>query len=178
MCTTKRYVFLCQHPATHRFRDTVCDSPSVRGCVVRDFNIQLTYPCKKCFNRGIGAMHVRIPDPAFDDDVWHVPSRCFFDVGYRTLNPFQEGRSPDSCRPTSPAEPPIPENGHSLIQAQIEEDSSVCKRLIRRLTLKRKAESPCCARDSQGSPFLATRIEGSEQRIRGRIMEDRCESPF
>lgn len=176
MCTTRRYLFLCSHPATHRFRNTLCESPSVRGCKVHDFNVYLRCPCKKCANRGMPSVHMPTPEIAFND-TWHIPSRCFVDVGYRTLNPFHEDKSSEPCTPISPIEPPIPQQVLTPPVTPVKDDKNVYKRLIRRLTLRKKA-GPCCAKEAQAGAFLAVRLEGREQRMYGRIQEDRCESPF
>jgi len=50
------------------------------------------------------------------------------------------------------------------------------RRIIRRLT--KKKPSPCCAKETLFGAYLAVRLEEREQRINGRIKEDRCESPF
>lgn len=177
MCTSRQYMFLCQHEATAKFRDTVCDSPGVRGCVVKNVKIQLTEPCMKCSLRGRKAMRTQVPEPAFDD-VWHVRSVCFVDIGFRSLHPFQERNASDSVRPETPAEPPILGNGQSLNRTPCKKNPSLYKRIMMRLTTRKRAKSACRAKDDEGSPFLATGIESTEHSTRGVNKKDRCESPF
>jgi len=174
MCTTRQYLFLCSHPATHRFRNAVCDAPSVWGCRIHDFNVYLRLPCTKCADRGMPAMYGQ-HDFAFDDQ-WHIPSRCFIDVGFQTLNPFDEsGRRRASWTMSSedPSTPPL--TPLSPVPPKHHQDRY--KRLISLLTNSKKP-SPCCARETRRGAVLATRSEDEDDRPGGRIIENRCESPF
>ncbi len=176
MCTTRRYLFLCSHPATHRFRNELCDAPGVRGCQIRDYNVYLRHPCEKCRNRGTASMYTGEQEPDYEDE-WHIPSRCFFDVGFQTLNPFAK-ESPESASSASsstrqsidedPIAPP-----HSPVQTKTGEPN-ICQKLLRRLTLRKP--SPCCASQAQKGPHEATRVEGRDDRVDGVILA-RCESP-
>ena len=102
MCKTVLYVWMCGHPATKRFRNSICDSAGVQECHVEDVTTVIGYPCSRCIKQrarmtwvGSGA-----ENPALDDD-WYVPSRCFIDVGFRSLNPFQDDKSRSSRPPIS-----------------------------------------------------------------------------
>lgn len=180
MCTTRRYHFLCSHPATHRFRDTVCESSSLRGCQVRDYDVYLQHPCQKCSKRGMASVRPGFANQecAFED-TWYVPRRCFVDVGFHNLNPFDEEKPPeppstlaspveqvvDQCPLTPPLPAPVPDDGPNL-----------CQRLIRRLT--KKKPSPCCAREARYGAYEAVRIKGRDHRVGGAMRENRCESPL
>ena len=180
MCTTRRYLFLCSHPATHRFRNAVCASPSVRGCRIQDYNVYLRHPCKKCATRGMALTYTDAGDQQFAfDDEWHIPSRCFVNIGFRTLDPFNEDKASEPPTPTSPVEPPTTENLVSTLPLTIDasdNDRNLCKRLFRRLT--KKKPSPCCAREAQFGAYEAVRLEEREHRLGGRIRDNRCESPI
>ncbi|KIX93307.1 uncharacterized protein Z520_10950 [Fonsecaea multimorphosa CBS 102226] len=182
MCTTKRYLFLCCHPATHRFRNTLCDSPSVRGCQVRDFNIILGHPCKKCSDHGLASMHMDLgaEQESGADDVWYIPTRCFVDAGFRTLDPFKKAETSEPSTPTSQStrhsvdeDPLTPPLTPTKIKAS---DPNFCRRLLRRLTLKKL--SPCCTLETQYGGYEATRIEGLDNRVDGVIRDSFCESQF
>ena len=177
MCTTRRYHFLCSHPATHRFRNEVCESPSVRGCLVKDFTVYLRHPCQKCRNRGMASMHTGEQEPEYGD-VWHIPSRCFVDVGFRKLDPFreEENSEPESSTAFTPREsidqdpltPPLTPT--KTRDAEL----NLCWRLLRRLTMRKP--SPCCVSERSRGALEATRIEGRDYRVDG-VIPARCESP-
>ncbi|KAH0836273.1 hypothetical protein AYO21_10205 [Fonsecaea monophora] len=180
MCTTKRYLFLCSHPATHRFRDTMCNSPSVRGCQVRDYNVFLADPCQKCSSRGMPSVHTAFGgcQESGADDIWYIPSRCFIDVGFRTLSPFSEGDASEPPTPTSPSTRQSIDDG-PLGSPQTPtklktSDPNICRRLLRRLTMRKL--SPCCARETQYGGYEATRVEGRDNRVNGVIRDSLCES--
>ena len=178
MCTTRRYLFLCSHPATHRFRNELCQSPSVRGCQIRDYNVFLRYPCQKCRNCGMAPVLSGLgndQEPQYDD-IWQIPSRCFVDVGFRKLHPFGEEASELASSTSSPRqsidEDPL---APPLSPTKCKSDANICKKLLRRLTMRKP--SPCCATEAHRGAFQATRIEGRDYRVDG-FIPARCNSPI
>jgi len=193
MCKTILYAFPCGCPATKRFRNSICDFVDVRGCHIEDSTVHIGYPCDRCFRSGATSnLFGGVENPALDD-FWYVPSRCFIDVGFRTLNPFQEDRSKSSASRMSspphddeliPPEMPIPES-----PATPREKKRLWRRLVNwftTLTTRNKPHpelSPCCietARSKSSTPFVG-RLEDPESRSSGhygRIKEDLCQSPF
>jgi hypothetical protein len=178
MCTTRRYYFVCSHPATYRFRNHLCDCPSVRGCKVRDYNVYLCHPCQKCRNIGMPSIYTCGDEPKHTD-VWHIPSRCFVDVGFRSINPFREedddskpGSSTALSRRQSTDEGPL--TPPAIPTKAVPAESNVCWRLLRRLTVRKP--TPCCAIETLRGALEATRIEGRDCRVAG-VIPARCESP-
>lgn len=177
MCTTRRYLFLCSHPATHRFRNETCESPSVRSCQIRDYNVYLRHPCQKCRSRGMASMYTGEQEPEYSD-IWHIPSRCFVDVGFQKLDPFKKdddadpaGSSPSPLRQSIDQDPLEPPLSPTKIKGS---DINICRRFLRRLTMRKP--SPCCAHETQSGAYEATRVEGRDNRIDG-VIPARCESP-
>lgn len=175
MCITRRYLFICRHPASHRFRNALCDSAGTRGCNIMDYNYLLQNPCKKCARSGV---HGRVlanglveDEHAFEID-WHVPTRCFIDVGFRSLNPFEEDRNKVAEKEEELAseneEPPRSQ------MSQDQEQHNMCMRILRRLT--RRRASPCCLREAQRGAYESCRLESRPNRINGFIKDDHCES--
>jgi hypothetical protein len=115
-------------------------------------------------------------EPSYSD-VWHIPSRCFVDVGFQKLDPFKE----EISEPT-PSTPPLSRQSidedplaQPLTPRRTEiSEPNICRKLLRRLTLRRPA--PCCASQTQEGPYEATRIEGRDYRVNG-VIPARCESP-
>jgi len=176
MCTTRRYLFLCSHPATHRFRNEICDLPGVRGCRVRDYNVRLRHPCSKCRNRGMASVYTGEQEPEYDD-TWHIPSRCFVNVGFQKLDPFRvDSIEPSTATATSPR-PSIDEDPLALPLTPTRTKNAkqnICRRLLRRFSPRKT--SPCCVGEAQNGAIEATRIEGREYRVNG-VIPARCESP-
>jgi hypothetical protein len=179
MCTTRRYLFLCSHPATHRFRNEICESPSVRGCRVQDYHVYLRQPCVKCQQRGMASVYTGEKEPIYED-LWHIPPRCFVDIGFQKLDPFEvNGTMSETSSVTSmcvrqsidqdPLERPLTPTKVKNIQ------SNICRRFLRRLTLRKP--SPCCISESINGGIEATRIEGRHYRIDG-LIPARCVSPL
>ena len=124
MCTTSQYFYSCAHPATHRFRNSLCArARNPRGtsrarCRIRDDNENLSYPCPRCHQRAereevlhrspVGVKRTKIPGRRevhtlemrhVREAVWFVPSRCFIDIGYSNLDPFGVGEEERPCSP-------------------------------------------------------------------------------
>ncbi|OCT46483.1 hypothetical protein CLCR_02164 [Cladophialophora carrionii] len=121
-------------------------------------------------------MYIGEQEPKYGD-IWHIPSRCFVDVGFQKLDPFKKEESePTSAALPSPrqsidedplAPPPTPSKTNGS-------ESNICRKLLRRLTLRKPA--PCCISQTQEGPYEATRIEGRDYRVNG-VIPARCESP-
>lgn len=190
MCTTRRYLYLCCHPATNRFRNTACDNHSGRGCRPRDFNVYLAYPCRECCKNGMQSVDTGVDKTDFVfSDTWYIPSRCFIDSGFRTLDPFQD--EPMSSLPSTPVitsvvDPPSrpgsciapPETTPPFTPFWLKDELSLYRKLFRRVTKRKQALSTCCAREKRNGPVQRTRLEGRDFRRAGKIVENRCEAPF
>lgn len=72
---------------------------------------------------------------------WYIPSRCFIDIGFKNLDPFDTGRNVES--------------GHKKGKSRLSE---------------------CCARARRDGVYQATRLEGIEFRVRGKIVDSKCGS--
>lgn len=154
MCATIQYIFRCDHPATGRFRNELCASPGVRGCWTHDTTTYLRYPCKKCAMQDVWMMTPVPVDDGPYNDTWYIPSICFVDVGFRSLDPFQDDRRSVPKTSTSdidesliPPEMVIPEATPTTAPRR----KSFYKRLVDRLINKRP--SPCCAEANQSGDF-------------------------
>ncbi|KAI1614631.1 hypothetical protein EDD37DRAFT_110381 [Exophiala viscosa] len=199
MCKTVQYVWLCSHAATKRFRNSICDSAGVRECHIQDATTVVGHPCEECIKRRASMTWVGNGSeyPALDDD-WYVPSRCFIDVGFRTLDPFQEDKSRTSTPRTSgaphdddqiPPEMAIPPQSATLTSPT--KNKSLWRRLVdrvtscvERFTTRRRSgplSSPCCVETAKSRKFVFGRLEDPGNRSSGhygRILEDHCQSPF
>ncbi|KAK5050800.1 hypothetical protein LTR84_003359 [Exophiala bonariae] len=112
MCRVKQFAFSCGHPATESFRYRLCQAPGTETCMVIDDRYDLNSPCHRCIRwearrttqnfqeienltaRGWEETNRRVfynGDSALDFE-WHVPSRCFIDVGFRSLDPFGDDK--------------------------------------------------------------------------------------
>ena len=175
MCITRRYLFICRHPASHRFRNAICESAGTRGCTIKDYNYLLQSPCKKCAKSGT---YQRVPGNGSVEDEqaleteWHVPTRCFIDIGFRSLDPFEEDRN----KVAEKEEELTPENEEppSSQMSQDQGQPNMCMRIVRRLAKRRV--SPCCKREAQKGAFETCRLESRPNRINGSIKDDYCES--
>lgn len=167
MCKTTQFIYSCNHVASHQFRSSVCGSQPY--CHIIDDEAILPYPCRACKRRAhkspsprcdvtsesgqeSDARDFEVGSPwsdGFDLDLpqefqnkrWYIPSRCFVDIGFRNLDPFNTGRSV--------------EKGHKRAKPW---------------------PSPCCARARRDGVYQATRLEGIEFRIRGKIVDSKCGS--
>src|SRR5271154_2991000 len=136
MCTTTQYLYICCHPATHRFRNAVCIAPNSRICRIQDGNSTLPYSCLSCAAKGYSMPIFNIstlePDDGKDlfKDVWHIPSRCFVDVGFRTLDPFKTGEDVEGLLRKSP----VPEQAlEGRLPLQVRNDNSDGEKLKARV---------------------------------------------
>ena len=178
MCTTVRYYFSCEHPATHRYRTDVCETSQLGACRIKDTNKRLRIPCGRCLIR----QGIKFQIPAElqlkeSEDIWHVPTRCFVDVGFRTLDPFREDQSP----PTSPLSlaptilSPTSNKRHSVWPHSPNDDSGKCAKLLARV-MRFKKVNPCCEERARRGAFPAVRLEELESRNGGRMMDDHCQA--
>ncbi len=180
MCITTQYLFNCSHEATHRFRSDMCSTARTRDCRIQDTNNWINFPCRKCAK---SQQHLwqrwwtgsRRDSPNYDD-FWHIPSRCFVDVGFRTLDPFATGNRSEPLSPLSPAPPPTESMSARKTQSiwASLQSSNRCSRLLEKMRLKHS--SPCCETQTQQGAFPAVRLEGPSDRLQGRIVDDHCES--
>ena len=190
MCKTIRYLYLCSHPATYRFRTALCSTPNRRKCRVRDDSLILPYACSRCEARNktrAGRAWANLTRRCRDveaeakEQIWYVPSRCFVDVGFRTLNPFETGVDEiDPC--SSPRRPPLsagivsPLSELAMVAQLGMRDVAGRGRLCAMAAHDKRQPSPCCLRERKMGAFKATRLEGSEYRIRGKIIDSFCKS--
>lgn len=112
MCRVKQFVYSCGHPATESFRYRLCQSPGTTTCVAVDDQHNLNSPCARCIRAKAGRTAQDLQefseqtatgwektnrrvftngDSALDFE-WHVPSRCFVDQGFRSLDPFGDDK--------------------------------------------------------------------------------------
>jgi hypothetical protein len=178
MCTTVQFFFSCGHQATHRFRNATCPTEYSKTCRVRDKNQWLKFMCRRCILRcqqqGVKVYVPTDADHKQYEDIWHIPSRCFVDVGFRNLDPFQDTSSPP-VSPTSPATTlasPRSEKPPPTMRI-FRDDRGKCARLMAKVMRFNKVNQCCEDRGRKGA-FPAVRVEGIENRHEGRMMEDRC----
>lgn len=104
MCTSTRVWYGCGHEATKPFRAAVCLLPCTPACEVRFRILRLPWHCPRC----LWGVHENTPGmnrstilpmdyqegsgPAFSETFWHIPTRCFIDPGFVTLDPFAADR--------------------------------------------------------------------------------------
>lgn len=177
MCTTSQYIYNCFHPASHRFRTLVCRNPASSSCRVRDENSFLPSSCPKCAaNPRIRSKEQASGRSKQDTDLhimiakktWHIPSRCFIDIGFQNLDPFRtetktEGADDAGLRSarSTLSKGPLIMNGRSAHAWNAEQS---------------RKPSPCCLKSARSGAYQATRLEGVEDRQRGRIMDSLCGS--
>jgi hypothetical protein len=173
-------MFSCGHPAAHHFRNEACSLSTTRLCHIKDTDSWLRFPCRRCIIvRQANGIKVKTAEDAVHDeynDVWHIPSRCFVDVGFRTLDPFRE----DKLEPVSPCSPAptilSPTSRSTSAWSHFtKDDRSKCAKLLSRVMKFRKV-SPCCEERQRRGAYPAVRLEGRENRIEGRVMDDHCQS--
>lgn len=185
MCTTTQYFFCCGHPATHRFRNELCPQSKGRICRIRDTNRFIEGECRKCqLERQNQRRRPRARNLDAFDDVWYIPTRCFVDIGYRTLNPFLAETEEDPISPLTTVPPPLPlspaapktESCSGEVTSPRSEKSPV-KRVFPRFWRQKKS-SQCCEDMTLANAFQAVGLEDYDARIEGRIMDNHCESAF
>jgi hypothetical protein len=192
MCTTHQVLFLCSHQATHRFRTAVCRNANRGGCGIYDETEVLSYPCKNC----AALMSTKGPRRSHGDDrrwrkprplptrllnaSWYVPSRCFVDVGFQTLDPFGVGvhqedtTEPQACSQRAEISPLGWHREIVVSKSAVETAQQGSWKATR--GDKMWSFSLCCHRASRRGGYEATRLEGPDERISGRIVDSFCES--
>ena len=191
MCTTNQLIYVCSHQATHRFRTGVCKKANRERCNIHDDTEILSFHCKNCavqINRkrrrcGDGRNRSLLKQDALPNRLlnatWHVPSRCFVDVGFRTLDPFGAGDDQESAAEAglrSQRAEISPFGTHVELVASrspVETDQRGCWKFV---GSQKCRPSPCCMAETRQGAYQATRLEGREERVRGRIMDSFCES--
>jgi hypothetical protein len=177
MCITSQYLYICLHPASYRFRTSICRNPASSSCRIRDENSALPYACPKC------AVKLRIQKRKQATEqiqrntdinimvakkTWYIPSRCFIDTGFQNLDPFGTEVKTESTEHSSLRSPPSPIPKVPLI---------VDERYVNVWDAKPPRQpSPCCLKSARVGAYQATRLEGIEDRQRGRIMDSFCGS--
>jgi hypothetical protein len=192
MCTTNQVLFVCSHQATHRFRTGVCRQANCGRCKIYDATEILSFPCMDCAailndkRRKCGDGHDRpfqeqgrMPHRLLNT-TWHVPSRCFVDAGFQTLNPFgvPEYRKNASQSPTQLRRAEFSPSGMHM-ELVANRSPVLTDECGRGRVSKRNQNWPlgsCCLREAREGAYQATRLEGWEDRINGRIMDSCCES--
>ena len=193
MCTTNQVVFKCSHRATHRYRTNVCQTANRRECWIWDQTSVFPFPCRDCVvpdrqkRRRCGGggcnessqQEGRLPDRLLDE-MWHVPSRCFVDVGFKTLDPFGVGndrKNVDGTAVQSQRAELSPFGTHVELVASgspVQTDqigSWKCARGIEEWRL-----SSCCLQETRNGAYQATRLEDRGDRPRGIIADSFCGS--
>lgn len=179
MCTTTQYFFCCGHTATHRFRNQLCSQSKGRICRIRDTNRFIEGECRKCQqDREEQRQQSRMRAPATFEDIWYIPTRCFVDVGFRTLDPFM-GSGDMNLDPISPLTVIPPLLPLSAVSPKAESCSGALKSPVERVLprfRRHKNTRPCCEDLSLADAFQAVRLEDYDARPEGRIMDNHCES--
>lgn len=192
MCTTSQVLYVCSHQATHRFRTGVCRNANSARCNIHDETEVLSIPCRNCAaltgnrrrRRGDGHHDSSQQQCALPKRLlhatWHVPSRCFVNIGFQTLDPFGVGvyqGDPAETAGRSQRAEISPFATHMQLVASrspVQTDRSRRRKFVEGPENWRP--SWCCRRETRGGAYEATRLEGPEQRIEGRIMDSLCES--
>ncbi len=179
MCTTSQYLYNCSHPASYRFRTSMCHHPATSSCRIRDENSFLPYTCVKCAAKNRTRKGTQADERSrYSTDInimvakktWYIPSRCFVDTGFQNLDPFGTGIEAENGGQTGPQSPLASIPGGPLIVHETSTNyrSSGFPRNL----------SPCCFKSSTMGAYQATRLEGLDDRHRGRIMDNFCGSWF
>jgi hypothetical protein len=177
MCTTSQYVYLCAHPASHRFRTSICRDPASTSCRIRDENAILPYTCSKCAaktrtrnGKSTGERFRQTTDVNImvAKKNWYVPSRCFIDVGFQNLNPFGTETQAERDDRGGPRSLLPPVSKVPLIVSGSSASSTIAE--------PARHPSPCCLRSRRIGAYQATRLEGLDDRLRGRIVDSFCGS--
>jgi hypothetical protein len=105
MCTTKKYLYVCECPASSEFRNDLCETPGLGRCRLVENFVFLREPCHHCIETRDELLEVPVNgadssddscDDVDDEDVWQMPTRCFIDCGFKTLDPFKADRDKKS----------------------------------------------------------------------------------
>lgn len=172
MCTTSQYLYFCSHPASYRFRTGICPNPASSSCRIRDENCVLHFPCHRCSakTRSMGERSKRTTDTniMIAKNTWHIPSRCFIDIGFQNLDPFGTGIPTESA---DQADSPPPLSPISRVPLFMSAKST---NMIMGEGLRKP--SPCCLKSRRMGAYQATRLEGLGDRHRGRIVDSFCGS--
>jgi hypothetical protein len=192
MCTTNQVIYICSHRATHRFRTGVCRNATHGRCTIHDETEVLSYPCIDCAalvskkRRRSGDGRDRPcemqgpPSKRLLSATWHVPSRCFVDVGFQTLDPFSVGLHNEEPAETlvRPLRAEISPFGMHM--ELVASRSSVQVEQHGRWRLARSNEkwplSQCCQMETSYGAYESTRLEGPGERVNGRIVDSFCVS--
>lgn len=179
MCTTSQYLYNCSHPASYRFRTSMCHNPASSSCHIRDENSVFPYTCTKCAAKIRTRKGKQAAERSrYSTDVnimvakktWYIPSRCFVDAGFQNLDPFGTGIEREISGHAGPQSSLISIAGRASVMDETATNYKSA-RPSRQL-------SPCCLRSSTMGAYQATRLEGLEDRQRGRIMDSLCGSRF
>ena len=179
MCTTSQYLYNCSHPASYRFRTSICRDPASSTCRIRDENSFLPYTCPKCAAKTRTRKGKQADERSrYSTDIkimvakktWHIPSRCFVDAGFQNLDPFGMGIETETANRARPQSPLTPTPGGPLTM----DETGISDRAHEHP----RHLSPCCLKSSKMGAYQATRLEGVEDRQRGRIMDSLCGSWF
>jgi len=105
MCTAIQFLFACRHQATGYFRVRVCNYAGSPSCQIKKTSIPIPKMCHDC-KRGAERIDPALPGKIessehqhqhkailTDNYVWHIPTRCFHDPGFTTLDPFAADRA-------------------------------------------------------------------------------------
>ena len=177
MCTTSQYLYICLHAASYRFRTSICRNPASASCRIRDENSFLPYACPKCAAKSRtrnGKQATERIKQQVDTSImiakltWYIPSRCFIDTGFQNLNPFGTEVERKSDRLADPRSPLSP---ISKVPLTMDERSANV-----RGAGQPRQPSPCCLKSTRTGAYQATRLEGVEDRQRGRILDSFCRS--
>ena len=177
MCTTSQYLYICSHPASYRFRTGICRNPTSSSCRIRDENAMLPYACPKCAakSRTRNGKQANERERQNTDitimvakKTWYIPSRCFIDIGFQNLDPFGTGIEAESVDQAGPQSPLSAISKVPLIRdGRTANDGT---------TGPPRQPSPCCLKSRRMGAYQATRLEGMEDRQRGRIVDSFCGS--
>jgi hypothetical protein len=192
MCTTSQILFVCSHQATHRFRTGVCRQANRGKCKIYDATEILSFPCMDCAaivnnkrckcgdGRGGPFLHQGPLPSRLLHTTWHVPSRCFVDVGFQTLDPFSVRDDQENSAGTvgrSQRAELLPVRMHVELVANRSPVLTYKRGRWRVSTGNQNWQlNSCCLRKTREGAYQATRLEGREERINGRIMDSFCES--
>jgi len=177
MCTTNQYLYVCAHPASYRFRTSICRNPASTLCHIRDGNSVLPYRCTKCEAKASTRNARQATERARQrtdinimvaKNTWHVPSRCFIDIGFQNLDPFGVGNQKKKVEQADPRPTLSP-----ITRVPSTLDG---KRASRIVADPPRQPSPCCLKGTKMGAYQATRLEGVEDRQRGKIMDSFCRS--
>lgn len=172
MCATSQYLYFCSHPASYRFRTGICRNPASSSCRIRDENCVLHFPCHRCSTktRSAGERIKRSTDTNImvAKNTWYIPSRCFIDTGFQNLDPFGTGIPVESADQAGSQSPLSPISRVPLFMKAKSTNVIGCG--------EPRQPSPCCLKSRRMGAYQATRLEGPEDRHRGRIVDSFCGS--